>query len=137
MKPPHRLAAALAAAASLLAASAWAHHSFAMFDRTRSVTINGTINKVEWVNPHIWFWITVPKENGGSEEWPLESGGPSQMTRMGLPRTLFKQGDKITVEVYPMKDGRLGGQFVRATLADGTQIDVGKSSAEFAAGGKD
>ncbi|HTP39407.1 MAG TPA: DUF6152 family protein [Steroidobacteraceae bacterium] len=119
-----------------LSGAALAHHSFAMFDKTRTVNIDGVIKNVEWNNPHVWIWVTVPNQNGGSDDWGLESGGPSQMNRMGLRRSVFKTGDKISVEVYPMKDGRVGGQLSKATLADGTKIDVMKSVKAFAAGGQ-
>lgn len=113
-----------------------AHHSFAMFDKTRTVTINGTIKDVEWNNPHVWIWITVPTEGGGSDDWGLESGGPSQLNRMGIHRTMLKTGDSITVDVYPMKDGRVGGEFSKATLSDGTKIDMMKNVKAFANGGE-
>src|SRR5271170_2279919 len=71
--------------------SVWAHHSFAMFDKTRTVTITGTIKSVEWNNPHVWIWVSVPHEGGGSDDWGLESGGPSQLNRMGIKRTMLKQ----------------------------------------------
>lgn len=116
--------------------SAWAHHSFAMFDKTRTVTITGTIKNVEWNNPHVWIWVSVPHEGGGSDDWGLESGGPSQLNRMGIKRTMLKQGDRIVVDVYPMKDGRVGGEFSKATLADGTKIDMMRSVKAFAAGGQ-
>lgn len=118
-----------------LAAPASAHHSFAMFDNSRLVTQTGTIKKVEWANPHVWLWISVPKSDGTAEDWPLEAGGPSQMTRMGIPRELFKDGAKISFDCYPMRDGKPGGQFRHALLADGTKIDVGAAVSKFASGG--
>lgn len=126
----------VAAALMVPVAPAWAHHSFAMFDRNKSLTIDGTIKTVEWTNPHVWIWVKVPNKNGGTDDWGLESGGPSQMNRMGIRRAMFKGGDKITVDIYPMKDGRVGGQFRKATLADGTKIDMGASVKAFAAGGE-
>lgn len=118
------------------AGSALAHHSFAMFDRDHTVTITGTIKNVEWNNPHVWIWVTVPNASGGEDDWGLESGGPSQMTRMGIRRAMFKAGEKIVCDIHPMKDGRVGGQLTMATLADGTHIDVMKSVKAFAAGGQ-
>ena len=131
-----RAAAALASAALATPIAVYAHHSFAMFDKSHLVTIAGTLKSVEWSNPHVWVWVTVANQNGGSDDWGLESGGPSQMNRMGIKRTVFKPGDKITVEIYPMKDGRVGGQFRKATLADGTKIDMGESVKAFADGGQ-
>jgi len=113
-----------------------AHHSFAMFDKSHTVTIIGTIKSVEWTNPHVWIWVSVPNAQGGMDDWGLESGGPSQMNRMGIRRALFTPGEKITVDVYPMKDGRVGGQFSKATLANGQKIDMMQSVKAFAAGGQ-
>jgi hypothetical protein len=148
MSSNHRMTArrgstlpALALALALMGAvavpgNASAHHSFAMFDKSRMVTISGTIKSVEWTNPHVWIWVSVPRQGGAAEDWGLESGGPSQMNRMGIKRTMFTPGDKITVELFPMKDGRVGGQFRKATLADGTKIDMGESVKAFADGGQ-
>jgi hypothetical protein len=126
------------AAALLLGSSAMlqAHHSFAMFDKSHTVTIVGTIKSVEWTNPHVWIWVSVPNAQGGMDDWGLESGGPSQMNRMGIRRAVFTPGEKITVDVYPMKDGRVGGQFSKATLANGEKIDMMQSVKAFAAGGQ-
>jgi hypothetical protein len=113
-----------------------AHHSFAMFDKSHTVTIVGTIKSIEWTNPHVWIWVSVPNAQGGMDDWGLESGGPSQMNRMGVRRALFIPGEKITVDVYPMKDGRVGGQFSKGTLANGQKIDMMQSVKAFAAGGQ-
>jgi hypothetical protein len=128
----------LLAAALLLAAPTGiqAHHSFAMFDKSHTVTIVGTIKSIEWTNPHVWIWVSVPNAQGGMDDWGLESGGPSQMNRMGIRRAVFIPGEKITVDVYPMKDGRVGGQFSKATLASGQKIDMMQSVKAFAAGGQ-
>src|SRR5271170_1441487 len=104
-----------------------AHHSFAMFDKSHTVTIVGTLKSIEWTNPHVWIWVSVPNAQGGMDDWGLESGGPSQMNRMGIRRALFTPGEKITVDVYPMKDGRVGGQFSKGTLANGQKIDMMQS----------
>jgi hypothetical protein len=126
---------AMAGLLGLSLAPAFAHHSFAMFDRSRTVSITGTIKTVEWTNPHVWIWVSVPN-NGSLVDWGLESGGPSQMNRMGIPRALLKTGDKFSAEVYPMKDGRPGGSFKTMTLADGRTIDMQQSVKAFAAGGQ-
>ena len=104
--------------------------------KLHTVTIVGTIKSVEWTNPHVWIWVSVPNAQGGMDDWGLESGGPSQMNRMGIRRSVFIPGEKITVDVYPMKDGRVGGQFSKATLANGQKIDMMQSVKAFAAGGQ-
>lgn len=133
-----RTCARLLATTLLLAApiALRAHHSFAMFDKSHTVTVVGTIKSVEWTNPHVWIWVSVPNAQGGMDDWGLESGGPSQMNRMGIRRSVFTPGEKITVDVYPMKDGRVGGQFSKATLANGQKIDMMQSVKAFAAGGQ-
>lgn len=133
----HKSAPLLAAVLLMVAPAVLrAHHSFAMFDKSHTVTIVGTIKSVEWTNPHVWIWVSVPNAQGGMDDWGLESGGPSQMNRMGIRRSVFIPGEKITVDVYPMKDGRVGGQFSKATLASGQKIDMMQSVKAFAAGGQ-
>jgi Family of unknown function (DUF6152) len=137
MKTAMKSAAGMCAViATFSMGAARAHHSFAMFDKTKSVTLTGTIKNVEWINPHVWLWIYVPDRNGGQDVYGLETGGPSQMPRMGLKRSMLKPGDKIAVEIFPMKDGTKGGQLSKATLADGYKVDVLKSVKAFGAGGK-
>lgn len=134
MKLHKRLAAVSAAAALILTTGAWAHHSFALFDRSKTVTINGTIKKVEWKNPHVWIWVEVPKADGGSDLYALESGSPSQMQRMGAPRSKFQAGKTLTAVLYPIKDGRLAGQSQSFEFSDGTEFDVDKAVDKFVRG---
>ena len=117
------LLAALSAAAPALS-----HHSFAMFDTKSSVTINGTVTKFEWTNPHSWLWVEVRDEQGGSKVWGIETGSPSMLERRGLKRTTFKAGDQLVIELHPMRDGSPGGNFMKATFPDGRSyaIVVGK-----------
>lgn len=99
---------------------ALAHHSYAMYDQTKRVTVPGTIAKFEWTNPHIFLWFYTPKEGGGYQLVGLEGGGPAELTRLGWTKESFKVGEKVTVEYSPLKDGRPGGSFVQATHADGS-----------------
>jgi Family of unknown function (DUF6152) len=98
-----------------------AHHSFAPFNMESEKTINGTIKKFDWTNPHTWIWIDVPNEKGGVDTWGVEGMSPNYLARRGWTRTTFKPGDKATIVVRPMKDGSPGGMFVRATLANGRE----------------
>lgn len=96
-----------------------AHHSGAMFDDSKSVTLTGTVNAFQWTNPHCWIQVLVPGP-AGAVEWSVEMGSPSLLVRGGWkPRTL-KVGDPITVVIHPMRDGSRGGLFVSATHTDGT-----------------
>ena len=108
-------------ASLLLATSASAHHSYAMFDGTHTVTVNGTVAKLEWMNPHVFIWIYVanPKAKDGYDLYAFENGSPNVLTRLGWTKTVLTVGEKITVEYWPLKDGRNGGHFHTATLAGG------------------
>lgn len=109
-------------AAFILAAPALAHHSFAMFDADKTVELEGTVKEFQWTNPHSWLQVVVVDEVGAEIEWSLELGSPGSLARNGWrPRTL-NSGDKITFSMHPLKDGSAGGQFLTATLPDGTVL---------------
>ena len=103
-------------------APAAAHHSFAMFDRDKTVTIAGTVKAFQIMNPHGWLRILVPDAGGSQNEWSIELGGPGQVDRMGLTQSVVHAGDKVTVQIHPFRDGSYGGQFVSATLPSGQII---------------
>jgi hypothetical protein len=107
--------------------SAWAHHSFAMFDMSKTPTLTGTVTNFEWTNPHSWIWMQVQDGKGGSQLWGLEGQAPGELTRHGWTRHSINIGDKISVQFHPMNDGRLGGSFQVVTLADGTELSSGNS----------
>ena len=113
----------LAVALTLAAASASAHHSFAPFNLETEKTITGTVKVFEWTNPHTWLWVDVRTEKGTVETWGIEGMSPNYLGRRGWSKDTFKTGDKVTVTVRPMRDGSPGGMFVRATTADGKQLN--------------
>src|SRR5215469_5363891 len=103
MKPYlHLLAIALAVAAG----SATAHHSAAMFDMSKTVTVQGTVKEFQYTNPHSWLQVLVAGPNGKTVEWGFETEGPSTLLRVGIKAKTFKPGDKVTVVACPMRDGR-------------------------------
>jgi hypothetical protein len=107
------LAVAGAAAACLAGAPAFAHHSFAMFDSQKNVTLVGTIKELQWTNPHSWVQILVKDPATGREvEWSVETGSPNGLTRQGWTRHSAKPGDKAEIVVHPLKDGTTGGDLV-------------------------
>ena len=109
-------------AAALLALPAVAHHSFAMFDATKTATVEGTVRQFQWANPHSWIYVTVADDKGQTQEWPIELGAPNGLARMGWTPKTLAPGMAIKVQVHPLKDGRPGGQFVSLTLPDGKQL---------------
>ena len=112
------LVIAAAVAASGLAAPAFAHHSFAMFDSSKQVTLVGTVKEFQWTNPHTWVQLNVPT-SGKVVEWSIEGGSPNGLARRGWKSSSLKPGDKVTIVVSPMKDGSNGGSLKTVTLADG------------------
>src|SRR5262245_29366644 len=93
---------------SLLAAGvpATAHHSFAAeFDAAKPITLTGTVTKVEWMNPHVWFYADVKDEAGKVSNWGFELGSPNGLMRSGWTRNSMKTGDSVTVEGSRAKDG--------------------------------
>jgi hypothetical protein len=113
--------ALLAALMSLVAIQAPAHHSGAMFDDQKSITLIGTVNAFQWTNPHCWIQVLVPGPQG-SVEWSVEMGSPSLLLRGGWKPRILKVGDPIAVVIHPMRDGTKGGLFVSAAHVDGTPI---------------
>lgn len=109
--------AALAAIA--VAAPAWAHHSFAMFDQTRTVVLKGKVIEFQWTNPHSWIELDVPDGHGASDRWSVELNSPNNLTRQGWQRTTIKAGDPVTVTINPLRDGRKGGLFNSIVLPSG------------------
>jgi hypothetical protein len=115
----------LAAAVMLgFAPTALAHHSYAMFDGTRTATVKGSVAKLEWTNPHVFIWVYVPNAaaESGFDLYAFENGSPNVLARLGWSKTTFAAGEELTVEYWPLTDGRTGGHFARATRADGTVL---------------
>src|ERR1700684_3451478 len=102
-----RSAAILALTVLMLAVSpAYAHHSGAMFDRTKETKIVGTVTEFQWTNPHASFKVDVLGDDGKTATWSIEMNGPNNLIRAGWKRTTIKPGDKVTVTINPLRDGR-------------------------------
>ena len=99
-----------------------AHHSFAMFDMQKDVTLTGTVKSFQWQSPHTWLQVNVADGGGQSVEWSLEMGAPGMLYRNGWRQQSVRSGDKVTVVIHPLRDGRPGGSVVSAILADGTHV---------------
>ena len=103
---------------------AWAHHSFALFDTTKTTTLTGSVTVFEWTNPHAYIEIDVPDGNA-VKHWSIELGSPSILMQSGWKFKDLKHGDKITVRISPLKSGQPGGLLVQATLPDGRTLGNG------------
>ena len=114
------LAAALAGLGC--AAPAFAHHSFAMFDMSKQVTLSGVIKDFQYTNPHSWLIVTVSQPDGKTVDWSFESEGPSSLLRLGVKKSSLPVGEKVTVKGMPMRDGRPGASLVSVTKSDGSVI---------------
>src|SRR5215813_3672074 len=101
----------------------FAHHSFeAEFDRSKAVTLTGTVTKVEWMNPHTFFYIDVKDEKTGKvTNWAMEMGSPNGLMRAGWTRNTMKVGDAVTVEGSLAKDGSPTGNARAVTMASSGQ----------------
>jgi hypothetical protein len=110
---------------SAAASPAPAHHSGAMFDDQKSVTLSGTVKEFQWTNPHCWIQMVV-SENGKDVEWSVELGAPFEVFRTGLRPNSLKAGDRITVVIHPIRDGKRGGLYVSATGPDGRPLEKTK-----------
>lgn len=109
-------------AALCVAASAFAHHSFAMFDQSKQVTLKGTVREFQWTNPHAWIHLDVPNASGGVDSWQVELNSPNNLKRQGWKSTSLMAGEKVTLMLNPLKDGTKGGLFISVTLPDGTVL---------------
>ena len=109
-------------AAALLAAPAFAHHSFAMFDQSKVLYLSGTVKEFELVNPHAWLHLVIADGKGEAANWSFEGGSVSQLVRLGWSKEKLKVGDEVEVGFRPMKDGSRGGQIMSVKLADGQKV---------------
>ena len=101
-------------------APALAHHSFAMFDADKIVTVKGTVKEYEWTNPHSWLRVMVADQTSGKAlQWAFEMSSPNTMTGLGMTPDTVKPGDTVTVTYHPLRDGSRGGQFMQALLPNG------------------
>jgi Family of unknown function (DUF6152) len=101
---------------------AYAHHSFAMFDQSKQLTLKGTVREFQWTNPHAWIHLDVPSAAGVKDTWQVELNSPNNLKRQGWKSSSVKPGDQVTLVLNPLKDGSKGGLFVSITLPDGTVL---------------
>ncbi len=119
---------AIWAAGLLIAAAvpAFAHHAFsAEYDSTKPVKVQGVVAKVEWMNPHIWFYVDVKDDSGKVTTWGFSGGPPGMLMRRGITRDVLKPGDVIVVEGFRAKDGSNNASGGNVTFADGRKVFAG------------
>ena len=106
----------------MCAIPALAHHSFAMFDGNRTMTIEGTVKEFTWTNPHAWIVMMVSDAQGQPQQWALELPAPGNLAGRGwLPKSLTP-GMKVSAVIHPLKNGGPGGSCLTVTLPDGTVL---------------
>jgi Family of unknown function (DUF6152) len=109
----------LIAAATAASWTAQAHHSFAVYDTAKTLTLKGSVKDFQWSNPHCVIWVMIQPAGGGeAQEWSIETTSPGVLTRSGWTRTAVKPGDRVSVEFNPLRDGFHGGRLQSITLLD-------------------
>ena len=113
-----------ALALSALALPAAAHHSYAMFDQRKIMTLEGTVTEFQWTNPHAFVEMDVAA-GGTTTHWSIELNSPNNLQRQGWTRTALKRGDRVSLRMNPLRDGSHGGLFLDVRLPDGRTLDSG------------
>jgi hypothetical protein len=110
-------------AASLLSVPAYSHHSYAMFDGSQHLTVQGTVAKLEWANPHVFIWLYVPQAGGRDFAlYGFESDSINELRRRGWTKASLKPGEVVALEFFPLRDGRNGGHLIIIRRTDGTTL---------------
>ncbi|KRA81354.1 DUF6152 family protein [Altererythrobacter sp. Root672] len=117
-----RLAWAAALAVSLASVGAQAHHSMAMFDNQKKVTVSGTVTEFQWTNPHAYIQMISKDASGKDVEWSMEMGAPMYLYARGWRPSSLKAGAKVSITVHPLRNGMPGGVVLEVIGADGKPI---------------
>ena len=113
------------------AAALQAHHSFtAEYDDTKPIKVQGTVTKVEWQNPHIWFYVDVKGDDGKVTNWAFSGGAPGQLMRRGIYKSVLQIGSAVTVDGFKAKDGTNNAFGSKVTFPDGRMVFTANQDAE-------
>lgn len=112
---------ALAGAVATMAAPAFAHHSAAMFDQAKTVTITGAVKEFKWLNPHASIEV-ISMEGGQQKVWAIECSTPNILVRRGWSMHSLKPGDMVTLQAHPMRDGGAAGLAMTVSVAGGATL---------------
>lgn len=116
----HRFTVALLALSAT--APGLAHHSTASFDFSKTVELDATVKQFQWTNPHTWTIVTVGGNSKAAGEYGVEGMSPNYLSRNGWTRHTLKSGDKVILQIHPLRDGRKGGFMMSVKLPDGTLL---------------
>jgi Family of unknown function (DUF6152) len=106
-----------------------AHHSFsAQFDANKQIKLEGTITKINWGNPHVWFFVDVKDASGEVASWACETNGPNGLIRQGWKRNALKIGDKVIIDAYLARDGTKTVDARSVTFPNGSKVFTGTAS---------
>ena len=121
-----QLACAGAVALALAGGPAQAHHSFAMFDLQKEITVSGTVRQFQWTNPHAYIQLVAKDANGRDVEWSMEMGAPMYLYARGWRPSSIRAGMRITVTLNPLRNGRPGGVVRDVAGPDGKPIGTNR-----------
>lgn len=107
-----------------LSTAAWAHHSVARFDRSNPISVEGTVKEFRWGNPHTWIVLEVPNDKGGVDQWEMEGSSVNAVIRQGWTKDTLKPGDKVKMVVSPLRDGSIGGEWMRVLTLNGKPLEL-------------
>lgn len=125
MKTASKFMAALLVLSATTTA-AFAHHSFAMFDRSKRIRLSGTVKEFQFTNPHVWVQVIVADaKTGKTTEWGIESVSVSNLKRSGWNRNSLKPGDKVVLTIFPLISGKPGGGALIDATVDGKLLSLG------------
>ncbi|MBV8905065.1 MAG: hypothetical protein JOZ22_15655 [Acidobacteriia bacterium] len=132
-----RLLSAIVFAGLLVSLPLAAHHSFnAEYDASKPVKVTGVVTKVEWLNPHVWFYVDEKDENGNVNHWAFSGGAPGQLMRRGIMKDVIQPGMTVVVEGFRAKDGSNNANGTKVTFPDGRQVFTASGEEPGQGGGK-